>query len=289
MTGAVRPAFRPTFIVTAALALLAALILLSGALGRMRRPARDRHRGRRGGGCGRRLRHRLRGQGQETVPIRDPCKDRNLPDTGGITGSLQDLSLSALDRAACSFGSSREELLLALFDDRLQHKFEEEHGVNPRSAFSVDPGAARVLTGITFAYSLHVNETPTRREIIEQFIPNSPHAAQLGIRVASIGTDEAVLELPFKPELATMGEVVHGGAIGALIDTAAMAAAWATDEVPESVAGSTVSLSVNFASAASGVDLRAEAQVAKRGGRLSFCDVSVTDPEGTVVAHGIAT
>jgi uncharacterized protein (TIGR00369 family) len=125
-----------------------------------------------------------------------------------------------------------------------------------------------------------VNETPTRREIIDQFIPNSPHAAQLGIRVASIGTDEAVLELPFKPELATIGDVVHGGAIGALIDTA---------EVPEGVAGSTVSMSVNFASAASGVDLRAEARVAKRGRRLSFCEVSVTDLEGTVVAHGIAT
>ena len=138
-------------------------------------------------------------------------------------------------------------------------------------------------------YGLAVNETPTRREIIEAFIPNSPHAAQLGISVVSIGTDEAVLQLPFKPELATMGEVVHGGAIGALIDTAAMAAAWATDEIPENPAGSTVSLSVNFTSAASGVDLRAEARVAKRGGRLSFCDVTVTDPDGTVVAHGIAT
>ena len=134
-----------------------------------------------------------------------------------------------------------------------------------------------------------MSETPTRREIIEAFIPNSPHAAQLGIRLASIGDDEAVLELPFKPELATIGAVVHGGAIGALIDTAAMAAAWATDEVPENPAGSTVSLSVNFASAADGVDLRAEGKVARRGGRLSFCEVRVTDPEGTVVAHGIAT
>jgi uncharacterized protein (TIGR00369 family) len=129
----------------------------------------------------------------------------------------------------------------------------------------------------------------SRRQIIEQFIPNSPHAAQLGIRLASIGTDEAVLELPFKPELATLGNVVHGGAIGALIDTAAMAAAWATDEVPENPAGSTVSLAVNFASAASGSDLRAYARVAKRGGRLSFCEVTVTDPDDTVVAHGIAT
>jgi uncharacterized protein (TIGR00369 family) len=134
-----------------------------------------------------------------------------------------------------------------------------------------------------------VNDGPSRREIIEQFIPNSPHAAALGIRVVSLGTDEAVLELPFKPELATIGEVVHGGAIGALIDTAAMAAAWSIDEVPENPAGSTVSLSLNFASAASGVDLRATAKIAKRGGRLSFCEVSVTDPGGTVVAHGIAT
>jgi acyl-coenzyme A thioesterase PaaI-like protein len=68
-----------------------------------------------------------------------------------------------------------------------------------------------------------------------------------------------------------------------------MAAAWATDDVPESAAGSTVSLSVNFASAAAGVDLRAQARVAKRGGRLSFCEVTVTDPDCTVVAHGIAT
>jgi len=130
---------------------------------------------------------------------------------------------------------------------------------------------------------------PTRREIIEQFIPNSPHAVQLGIRVVSLDNDEAVLELPFKPELATIGAVVHGGAIGALVDTAAMAAAWATDEVPANPAGSTVSLSLNFASAASGVDLRAEARVVKRGGRLSFCEVTVTDPAGTVVAQGIAT
>jgi uncharacterized protein (TIGR00369 family) len=136
---------------------------------------------------------------------------------------------------------------------------------------------------------LHVNQTPSRREIIQAFIPNSPHAAQLGIRLALIGTDEAVLELPFKPELATIGEVVHGGAIGALIDTAAMAAAWATDEVPESPSGSTVALSVNFAAAASGVDLRAESRVVKRGGRLSFCEVRVTDPDAKVVAHGIAT
>jgi uncharacterized protein (TIGR00369 family) len=134
-----------------------------------------------------------------------------------------------------------------------------------------------------------VSEQPTRREIIAAFIPNSPHAAELGIRVISIGSGEAVLELPYKPELATIGDVVPGGAVSALIDTAAMTAAWATDEIRENPAGSTVALSVNFAAAANGVDLRAEATVARRGGRLSFCEIRVADPEGAVLAHGIAT
>jgi uncharacterized protein (TIGR00369 family) len=134
-----------------------------------------------------------------------------------------------------------------------------------------------------------VSEPPSRREIIEAFIPNSPHAAALGIRLASIGTDEAVLEMPFKDELATMGDVVHGGAIGALIDTAAMAAAWASDEVPENPAGATVALSVNFVAAARGTDLRADSRVARRGGRLSFCEIEVRGGEDELIAHGIAT
>jgi hypothetical protein len=140
VTGAVRSAFRPTFIVTSALALLAALILLAGA-GRaaaaLTRPAV-------GAAIAALIAAGAYGiayasSTREKVKIGDPCNDRQLPDTGGIGGILQNLSLAALDRAACQFGSSREELLLALFDDRLQHKFEEEHGVNPRDLLSLGP------------------------------------------------------------------------------------------------------------------------------------------------------
>jgi MFS transporter len=141
VTGAVRQAFRPTFIVTAALALLAALVLLSGAVGRageLARPAVTTAAiaavaAAAGYGIA------FAASPQTTVPIRDPCQDRQLPGTGGITGELQDISLAALDRAACQFGSSREELLLALFDDHVQHRFEQEHGVNPRSILSLGP------------------------------------------------------------------------------------------------------------------------------------------------------
>jgi MFS family permease len=141
VTGAVRSAFRPTFIVTAALALIAALVLLSGALGAAATIARPAVAtaaitaiaAAAGYGIA------FAATPQQTVHIGDPCQDRQLPGTGGISGEIQDISLAALDRAACSFGSSREELLLALFDDRLQHKFEQEHGVNPRSVFSLGP------------------------------------------------------------------------------------------------------------------------------------------------------
>ena len=141
VTGAVRSAFRPAFIVTSVLALLAALLLLSGgglAAALLARPAVATAAIVAliaAGGYG----IAYAGSTRETVQIGDPCQDRDLPDVGGIGGILQNLSLEALDRAACKFGSSREELLLALFDDRLQHKFEEEHGVNPRSAFSLGP------------------------------------------------------------------------------------------------------------------------------------------------------
>ena len=43
-----------------------------------------------------------------------------------------------------------------------------------------------------------------------------------------------------------MDDIVHGGAIASLIDTAGMAATWSDDSEPESLAGSTVTLNVNY-------------------------------------------
>jgi MFS family permease len=141
VTSAVRSAFRPAFIVTSVFALLAALLLLTGpgrAAAALARPALATALVAAViavGGYG----VAYASSTKDEVRIEDPCHDRDLPDVGGITGALQNLSLEALDNAACKFGSSREELLLALFDDRLQHKFEEEHGVNPRDVTSIGP------------------------------------------------------------------------------------------------------------------------------------------------------
>src|SRR4051794_11988424 len=128
---------------------------------------------------------------------------------------------------------------------------------------------------------------PTRLEIMREFVPASPLVQHLGMRLETLEADRAVLRLPFDPKLATMADVVHGGAIASLIDTAGMAATWADPEVePETLAGSTISLNVDYIAAARGRDLVATATVVRRGRSICFTEVAVTEPDGRLVAKG---
>jgi MFS family permease len=130
--AAVDAAFSPAFAITGAMALVAALVLLPG-----------RRRGLRSGAIGAALVLALAVPGAyalartalepEPVEIADPCEDRERRSVGGVEGAAEDLALGALDRAACRFGSSREELVLALFDDESRRAYESEHGVDPRA------------------------------------------------------------------------------------------------------------------------------------------------------------
>jgi uncharacterized protein (TIGR00369 family) len=129
----------------------------------------------------------------------------------------------------------------------------------------------------------------TRSELIRAFIPASPLARHLGIELDALEPDRARLRLPFAEHVVTMGDVVHGGAISTLIDTTATAAAWSIDEVPESMAGATVSMAVDFVAAARGKDLTAEALIVRRGRSLVFCEVTVTEPDERIVAKGLVT
>ena len=132
-----------------------------------------------------------------------------------------------------------------------------------------------------------MNEPMTRMQMVQAYVP--PLCEQLGISIAEIEPDRCVMQMPFKAENVTIGDVVHGGAISSLADMAVTVAAWAVDEVPESMAGSTAALTVNFARAAKGIDLRAEGRVLKRGRRLISVEHRVTGPEGELVAHGVGT
>lgn len=130
---------------------------------------------------------------------------------------------------------------------------------------------------------------PTGSEIIAGFVPTSPFCIHLGITIDELGDGEATLRMPFREELVTVGHVVHGGAVGSLIDTTGMAAAWAGAEPPENLRGTTVGLTITYLSAAGGTDLTARGRVLKRGRSLVYVEVDVEDEQGEAIAKGLVT
>lgn len=131
--------------------------------------------------------------------------------------------------------------------------------------------------------------TQTPAELAKQWLTTSPFTGLLGLEVIDFEPDIVRVRLPFRNEVVTIGDVVHGGAISSLIDTAAAGAAWSGATEVENLRGTTVSLSVSFLAAARAVDLTAEARCIKRGKSICFCEVDVTDPSGGLVAKGLVT
>jgi uncharacterized protein (TIGR00369 family) len=115
-----------------------------------------------------------------------------------------------------------------------------------------------------------------------------PFSTLVGLQVEEVRQDYCRMRLPFRPELRTSGEVVHGGAIATLIDTAAVAAVW-SDVDPRVTRGATASLTVNYLAAAQGVALIAEARVIRRGRSVAFVDVDVFSPTHERIAKGVVT
>lgn len=129
----------------------------------------------------------------------------------------------------------------------------------------------------------------TGAEFMRGFLPRSPFVGHLGMRLADVRPGSATLTLPFVPSLATIGSIVHGGAIASLIDTAAMVAAWSDAPMPETPRGTTVGLTVSYLAAADGEDLEATAHVLRRGRNLVYLDVDVRAASGAAVAKGLVT
>jgi hypothetical protein len=129
LVEAVGDSFRLAFVITGALAALAALAVLPS-------PARRRSLAVIGAGATvvPVLYLILNGAlAPEPVKIGDPCKERTLPAASGLPAVVQDAALTSLDRIACHFGSSREELVLALADSGEARGYKKRHGVDPRA------------------------------------------------------------------------------------------------------------------------------------------------------------
>lgn len=126
-------------------------------------------------------------------------------------------------------------------------------------------------------------------QLMQQFIPHSPFPADLGVRLDAIEPGRATLSLPWTERLATIGDIVHGGAIATLADCAVMAAAWSGADARGDLRGVTVSLTLSYLDTARAEDLTAHGRVVRRGRSLCTCEVDVQGADGRLVAKGLAT
>src|SRR5687767_1964256 len=124
---------------------------------------------------------------------------------------------------------------------------------------------------------------------IRQWFDVSPFNKHVGLKLGRLERDRAEVVLPFSPSLPTLADVVHGGAISTLADTAATVVSWTGVDEPTDFRGATVALTVEFLAAARGKDLTATARVLRRGRAICFSEVDVTEPDGNLVAKALAT
>lgn len=128
------------------------------------------------------------------------------------------------------------------------------------------------------------------KTLIEEVIPFNK---LLGVTVVSADrrTGTLVMALPMRHELIgnVMKSMPHGGAVSALIDAAAgAAAALSLDDLRDAPSVATIDMRVDYLAAGRGSNLTAEAKVMRSGRRVVVVRVDVTDGESTLIALGTA-
>jgi uncharacterized protein (TIGR00369 family) len=131
--------------------------------------------------------------------------------------------------------------------------------------------------------------SPDLEPILRDAIAGAPLGRLLGVELLDAILDRVRTRLPFRPEVTTFGDLVHGGAIGALIDVTATAAAWTGADVARGPRGTTIGLTISYLNGARARDLVATGTVIQRGQSIVVCEVAVDDDAGTAIARALVT
>lgn len=128
------------------------------------------------------------------------------------------------------------------------------------------------------------------KTLIEEIIPfNRLLGVQLVATESSTGT--VTLRMPLRGELIgnVMRSMAHGGAVSALIDAAAgAAAALSLPDLRAAPSVATIDMRVDYLAPGRGEWLEARATVMRSGRRVIVVRVDVADPSGALVALGTA-
>jgi len=117
-------------------------------------------------------------------------------------------------------------------------------------------------------------------------VDRSPFWKFLGMELASAEEGVARVRLALRPDLKNSFGIMHGGVIGALVDSAGGLALLTTGvdgPIP------TVEYSLNFLAPVEGGTVTAEGRLLRRGRRIAVSEVTVTDEAGRLIAKGLVT
>ena len=118
-------------------------------------------------------------------------------------------------------------------------------------------------------------------EELQYLMPGLPRL--LGLTLTRAETDLVVAELMVRPEICTVGDTIHGGAIMAFADT--VGAVGTVMNLREGQGTTTVESKTNFfAGAKAGTLLTAESVPLHRGRRTQVWETRITNPDGRLVA-----
>ncbi len=116
---------------------------------------------------------------------------------------------------------------------------------------------------------------------LQHLLPGLPKL--LGLTITRAEKDVVVAELMVRPEICTLGDTIHGGAIMAFADT--VGAVGTVMNLREGQGTTTIESKTNFfAGAKVGTTLTAESVPLHRGRRTQVWETRITNPEGRLVA-----
>ncbi len=127
------------------------------------------------------------------------------------------------------------------------------------------------------------------RLLVERAIVASPYGRLLDVRCDLIEENRAELRLPYRSDVTTVGDLVHGGAIASLVDVAATAACWASPAVMPGSRGTTIGFTIHFLAPARAHDLVADARVIQRGSSICVVEVAVRGADAVTVSRATVT
>jgi uncharacterized protein (TIGR00369 family) len=124
-------------------------------------------------------------------------------------------------------------------------------------------------------------------QLVRRRMKRSRFAVLLGFVPESLGAGRAVLRMDVKELHRQIHEVVHGGVLAALADTAAAVAAYTV--VPEGTEIVTIEMKINYLLPVPRGRIRAEGTVLRAGRNFVVTECEIRNEKGSLAAKALLT